>query len=79
MTEPGVDAMEPTGETENEWVDHVSEIGDATIFRCGRGTSARTSPASPACFMPYVGGVGAYREICEAVAAQGGELGRGAA
>jgi cyclohexanone monooxygenase len=28
-------------------------------------------PGKPRVFMPYVGGVGAYREKCEAIAADG--------
>jgi cyclohexanone monooxygenase len=30
-------------------------------------------PGKPRVFMPYVGGVGAYREKCEAIAAAGYE------
>ena len=30
-------------------------------------------PGKPRVFMPYVGGVGAYRQICDDVAAQGYE------
>ena len=47
------------------------------------GTWAPTSPASRRIFMPYIGGVGPYRQICNDVAAKGYEGfvmdGRGAA
>ena len=34
------------------------------------GTWAPTSPGKPRVFLPYIGGVGVYREECDAVAAK---------
>jgi len=52
------------------WVQHVNTLADATLFPQARSwyTGANV-PGKPRVFMPYVGGVGPYREKCEAVAA----------
>jgi cyclohexanone monooxygenase len=57
-----------------QWVEHVNALADATLFPQARSwyTGANV-PGKPRVFMPYVGGVGAYREKCAAVAAAGYE------
>ena len=54
---------------------HVNEAGQRrrSTRRRTRGTWARTCPGKPRVFMPYIGGVGAYREKCDEVAANGYE------
>jgi cyclohexanone monooxygenase len=54
------------------WVAHVNELGDATLYPRARSwyTGANV-PGKPRVFMPYVGGVNAYRRVCDDVAARG--------
>ena len=65
----GLDVVEATEEAEEGWVAHVNEIADATLYP--QATSwyvGANVPGKPRVFMPYVGGVGKYREICDQVA-----------
>ena len=62
----------PTRAAEEEWVEHVNEVGDITLYpRPTPGTWAPNVPGKPRVFLPYVGGVGEYRRICCEVAADG--------
>ena len=57
---------------EEEWVKHVGEIANATLFpEGGSWYLGANVPGKPRVFMPYPGGVGPYREHCERVAADG--------
>jgi cyclohexanone monooxygenase len=62
--------IEALPEAEKAWVDHVNEVANATLF--GEGGSwylGANVAGKPRVFMPYAGGVGSYREICDHVAA----------
>ncbi len=66
--------IEATVEAEDAWVDHVNEAADATLFRLADSWYLGANiPGKPRIFMPYVGGVGAYRQRCAVVAANGYE------
>jgi len=72
MREHGFELMEPELEAEDEWVEHVQEAANATLFP--RGDSwymGANIPGKPRLFMPYIGGVGRYRRICEEIVAEG--------
>jgi cyclohexanone monooxygenase len=72
MRAQGHEVMEPELVAENQWVDHVQEAANATLYP--RGDSwymGANIPGKPRLFMPYIGGVGKYRRICEEVVAQG--------
>ena len=59
-------------EAERQWVDHVNEIANSTLFpRAGSWYTGANVPGKPQVFMPYVGGVPAYRKIVSEVAAAG--------
>jgi cyclohexanone monooxygenase len=61
--------MEPELETEDEWVDHVQEEGNRPLFpRANSWYMGANIPGKPRLFMPYIGGVGRYRRICEEIA-----------
>jgi cyclohexanone monooxygenase len=81
LTENGVTSIEATERAQDEWVDHVREIGDTTLFpRANSWYVGANVPGKPRVFMPYIGGVPLYRETCEDVATkgyQGFELVRG--
>jgi cyclohexanone monooxygenase len=65
--------MEAKQDAEDKWVAHVNEVATPrSIRRPIPGTWAPTSRQA-AIFMPYIGGVGVYRRICDEVAAKGYE------
>ncbi len=64
--------IEAEDSAQNEWVAHVNEVADATLFPQGGSWYLGANIAGkPRVFMPYAGGVGAYREICDAIANAG--------
>ena len=72
MREHGLEAVEPELEAENQWVDHVQEVANGTLFpRANSWYMGANIPGKPRLFMPYIGGVGTYRKICEEVVAEG--------
>jgi cyclohexanone monooxygenase len=83
LRENGIATIEPSTAAEDAWVDHVRDVGDASLYpRAKSWYMGANIPGKPRVLLPYVGGVGAYREICEAVAARGYDgfvLRRGAA
>jgi cyclohexanone monooxygenase len=66
----GLVATEPTVKAQEAWTRHVSEAAAASLRSAGnswyRGINI---PGKPRVFMPYVGGLGPYRAICDEVAA----------
>lgn len=70
----GKDEIEATGAAQDAWVAHVNEVASHTLYPEARSWYVGANiPGKPRVFMPYVGGVGAYREKCDAVAANGYE------
>jgi cyclohexanone monooxygenase len=67
-------SIEATVEAEDAWVAHVNELGALTLYpRANSWYMGANVPGKPRVFMPYVGGVGTYRQKCDAVAAGGYE------
>jgi cyclohexanone monooxygenase len=74
MRNSGVDAMEARKEAEDKWVAHVNEVAHATLYpQANSWYMGANIPGKPQIFMPYIGGVGVYRQICNEVAANGYE------
>ena len=69
MKARGVERVEPSADAEDQWVAHVNEVASATLFpKGGSWYLGANVPGKPRVFMPYAGGVGPYRQICEDVA-----------
>ena len=67
-------AIEATVEAEDEWVEHVNQVGHATLYpQANSWYMGANIPGKPRIFMPYIGGVGVYRQKCDEVAAKGYE------
>lgn len=67
-------AIEATVEAEDAWVIHVNDVGNTTLYPLANSWYVGANiPGKPRIFMPYVGGVGAYRKKCDEVAAKGYE------
>jgi cation diffusion facilitator CzcD-associated flavoprotein CzcO len=70
----GCAAIEATPGAQEAWVSHVNEVGHATLYpRAASWYMGANVPGKPRVFMPYIGGVGAYRQTCDGVAARGYE------
>jgi cyclohexanone monooxygenase len=64
--------IEPTVEAEDAWVEHHRALGDASLYpRANSWYMGANVPGKPRVLLPYVGGVGRYRRICERVVARG--------
>ncbi len=72
LHERGLSIIEATAAAEEEWVRHANEVANGTLFPLAKSWYTGANIAGkPFGFMPYVGGVGAYRTICDGVAHQG--------
>jgi cyclohexanone monooxygenase len=70
MQERGLELIEPTAEAEEEWTDHAQEVAYATLFpESATWYMGANIPGKPQVFLPYLGGVGPYRQKCDEVAA----------
>jgi cyclohexanone monooxygenase len=68
----GVDCIEATQSAEDGWVAHGNEVAHKTLYPLANSWYMGVNiPGKPQVFMPYIGGVGAYRQICDDVAAAG--------
>ena len=66
--------IDPTVEAEDEWVAHVEEVGNMTLYPTADSWYMGSNvPGKPRVFMAYIGGVGVYRQKCDDVAAKGYE------
>ena len=70
----GLGSIEAIGEAEDAWVAHVNEVADLTLYPGANSWYVGANiPGKPRVFMPYIGGVGAYRQKCTEIAAGGYE------
>ena len=74
MSKAGLDCIEPSVSAENAWVQHVNEVAHTTLYPMAASWYMGANiPGKPLVFMPYIGGVGAYRQRCDEIAAKGYE------
>jgi cyclohexanone monooxygenase len=74
MRERNLTRIEPAGEAEQGWVEHVNAVANFTLYtRANSWYMGANIPGKPRMFMPYAGGVGPYRKKCNEVAAKGYE------
>jgi cyclohexanone monooxygenase len=67
-----VTELEATDRAEDEWVRHVEEVGNMTLYPTADSWYMGSNvPGKPRVFMAYIGGMGAYREKCDEIAAKG--------
>jgi cyclohexanone monooxygenase len=71
MRDNGLVAMEADKAAEDKWVDHVNEVAHTTLYpQANSWYMGANIPGKPRIFMPYIGGVGVYRQKCDEVAAK---------
>jgi len=64
--------MEPTKAAEDEWVVHNNEVAHETLYpKAASWYMGANIPGKPRIFLPYIGGVGVYRDKCAEIAANG--------
>lgn len=74
LREQGIQTIEPDDEAETNWVAHVNEVASHTLYpHANSWYLGANIPGKPRIFMPYVGGLGNYRKLCDEVAANGYE------
>ena len=74
MRETGATKIEPTAEAEQQWRAHVKELADDTLFpQANSWYMGDNIPGKPRVFLPYIGGFGTYRKLCDEIAAKGYE------
>ncbi len=62
----------PTATPRTQWVDHVNQVASFTLYpEANSWYMGANVPGKPRVFMPYLGGVGPYRQICDEVVADG--------
>jgi cyclohexanone monooxygenase len=74
MRDRDLDSMEAKKDAEDNWVDHVNEVAQGTLYpQANSWYMGANIPGKPQIFMPYIGGVAIYRQTCNDVAAKGYE------
>jgi cyclohexanone monooxygenase len=70
LRDTGKAAIEASQEAEDSWVEHNNEAGNATLYPLANSWYMGSNvPGKPRVLMPYIGGVGVYREECDAIVA----------
>jgi cation diffusion facilitator CzcD-associated flavoprotein CzcO/acetyl esterase/lipase len=68
----GLTTIEPTAAAEAGWVSHVNDCANITLYPTADSWYMGANvPGKPRVFLPYVGGVDAYRKACDEVVAAG--------
>jgi cation diffusion facilitator CzcD-associated flavoprotein CzcO len=67
----GAQNIETTNEAEVAWTDHVAKVAAQTLYPLAASWYVGANiEGKPNMFMPYVGGLGQFRKICDGIAAQ---------
>ena len=72
MRDEGFETIEPTPLAESGWDQHVRDCAAITLYPTANSWYMGANvPGKPRVFLPYIGGVDAYRRACDEVVAQG--------
>lgn len=72
MRREGYDTVEADVDAQREWTRHVTEAAAETLFVKGKSWYLGANvPGKPRVFMPYVRGIGVYRDLCDEIARDG--------
>ena len=70
LRDRGLASIDATVEAEDRWVDHVNEVANLTLFPTDNSWYMGANvPGKPRVFMPYIGGLPRYTQVCDEVAA----------
>jgi acetyl esterase/lipase len=71
LRDEGLETIEPTGLAEAGWNQHNQDCAAITLHPTANSWYMGANvPGKPRVFLPYIGGVGAYRQACDDVVAQ---------
>jgi cyclohexanone monooxygenase len=77
MREHGYDTVEPAEEAQEAWVEHAASVVSKSPVRtapsCSSWYLGANVPGKKRVFMPYIGGMPAYRKKCEEIVTAGFE------
>ena len=74
LRDHGFSRIEAEEDAEDAWVQHNNEVADRTLYPLANSWYVGANiPGKPRVFMPYVGGVAAYKKKCDEIAASGYE------
>ncbi len=69
-----IETIEATQGAEDQWVAHVNEVAHTTLYpQANSWYMGANVPGKPRVFLPYIGGIPAYRRICDEAVANGYE------
>jgi cyclohexanone monooxygenase len=72
LREHGLATIEATPQAQDDWVAHVKEVAQKTLFvKTPSWYSGADIPGKPKVFAPYAGGLPQYRDKVEGVAREG--------
>lgn len=72
MERKGIQAAEANQPEEDAWVDTVNGLAANTLFpSTASWFMGANIPGKPRVFLPYIGGLGKYTQLCEEIAANG--------
>jgi acetyl esterase/lipase len=72
MRADGFETIEPTPTAEEGWGRHVNDCASITLYPVANSWYMGANvPGKPRVFLPYVGGVGVYRGVCDRVVEEG--------
>jgi cyclohexanone monooxygenase len=67
-----LNSIEAAPEAQDDWIAHSEEVAHKTLYpRAASWYMGANIPGKPRVFLPYIGGVGRYREKCDEIAAAG--------
>ncbi len=70
--EHDIAVIEPADQAEVDWGKHVQELANETLFvEVDSWYLGANIPGKPRVFLPYIGGFGTYRTLCDEVAEKG--------
>jgi len=70
----GIAVIEAKADAEEQWTTHVFEVANASLMVTANSWYIGANiPGKPRVFMPYLGGVGPYRQKCSEIAQKGYE------
>jgi cyclohexanone monooxygenase len=74
LLDHGFSRIEAQEDAEDAWIRHNNEVADRTLYPLANSWYVGANiPGKPHVFMPYVGGVAAYKKKCDDIALRGYE------
>jgi cyclohexanone monooxygenase len=74
MQSNGLTRIEAAQQAEDDWVRYNDEVANSTLYpRANSWYMGANIPGKPRIFMPYVGGVHTYNDLCNDIVAKGYE------